>query len=78
MNDEEHSCLLRRLTLCDGERCPGPLPRADDQVCHCVALAEAVEAGLDAIAQAVRIERARVCAQWQPIMRAKERRQLRW
>lgn len=73
MQDEERSCALRALTLCDGQ----VVTRLDgrgDGCCWCVALEEATAAGWDAIASSVRHERARVVARSDELLRLREQR----
>lgn len=74
MNDDEHSCLLRRLTLCDGQVAAGLPPRALDAPCYCetLALQENANGGLEG--QRLRIERARVIASASVIERIRRRR----
>lgn len=78
MHDEEPSCLLRRLTLCDGQEAVQLGPRAHQRTkCYCEALAAAIDGGWPAIASAVRTERARVIAQSDELRRVRERHD-RW
>jgi len=62
MPDEEHSCLLRRLTLCDGERSVQPTARANPCGCYCAAVDELQAQGDDLGASEHRAARARVVA----------------
>lgn len=74
MNDEEHACVLRTLTLCDGESAPQLGPRAREQTaCYCAQLAECLANDWQALASAVRTERARVIAQGEELRRVRDR-----
>ncbi len=76
MKDEELTCALRALTLCDGQEAATVSPRAVGVRCYCAALADV---GLvdELERQRTRIERARVVARSSEVQRLMEQRQ-RW
>jgi len=73
MQEQEHSCLLRRLTLCDGHVAASWTLRAPDEPCYCKELAT-----LPPDHQVWRSEllrsRARVVARSDEIQRIREQR----
>ncbi len=74
MKDEERTCALRALTLCDGQ----VVTRVDgrgDGCCWCMALDEATSNGWDAIASSVRTERARLVARSDELLRLRAQRE---
>lgn len=71
---EQHECLLRRLTLCDGETCVDPSPRARPCGCYCETIVASSAMGdLHALAHA-RHGRALVVARSTALMRTVEAR----
>lgn len=59
---EEHSCLLRRLNLCDGQRVRDVPPRPASEACWCSIVGAADESGQTILASVARTERARSVA----------------
>jgi hypothetical protein len=77
MEEQEHSCLLRRLTLCDGQSAAQPPPRMDDAPCYCLGVARALAAELEEEASEMRTARARVVARADEVERTRRWRQFR-
>lgn len=75
MSGQEHSCALRALTLCDGQRAYGAPPRAVETRCYCAALALVDQSTWAAEASEIRTARARVVARAAEVQRIVESRQ---
>ena len=60
---EELSCLLRRLTLCDGQHVVAVSSRTPERWCYCERLEQALDRSDDQAASEARSDRARAVAQ---------------
>jgi hypothetical protein len=77
MSEQELSCALRALTLCDGTAVAEPWPRSTVTRCYCAELADVGPSVPLEVSQKLRTDRARVVAQSARIQASRDWRQVR-
>lgn len=73
--EQEHSCVLRTLTICDGQELTSSDARLRTERCYCALLAEALAQGRELSAQEWRSIRARAVARSSDTRRRMEQRE---
>lgn len=74
VQEQEPSCVLRTLTLCDDQGVVSLSPRTVRERCYCARLAELVDDQVPELAQRLRTDRARTVARSADLGRLEERR----